>query len=157
MAAAPDEGLKPEWRSLSRSDRATLASDAARGLRGRNNKDAALMLWWATKELRRGPRTALWTAAAIVATIIGLQLVTGRDLAEVARSLVSSISPIILLIPLATWVFRRPKLQRSVQLNAAVLSGKTFDGPPDPEEAERILARVKREGWLRGTRPERDT
>lgn len=134
-----------------------MASDAARGLRGRNRKDAAFMLWWATQELKRGPRPGLTVAGAIIAAVIFTQLANGAAPSEIIGSIGSSAIPIILLIPLATWFFRRPKLQRSIQLNAGVLEGRTFEGPPDPEEAERILARAKREGWLRGTRPETES
>ena len=153
---ATNDSFKAAWQSLSRENRATLASDAARGLRGRNRKDAAFMLWWATEELKRGARPGLVVAGAIAATILFAQISAGATPLEALRGVGSSAIPIIMLIPLATWFFRRPKLQRSVQLNAAVLSGKTFDGPPDPEEAARILALAKREGWLRGTRPEHE-
>jgi hypothetical protein len=154
--AGGEEAFKAAWQSLSREDRATLASDAARGLRGRNRKDAAFMLWWATHELKRGPRPGLTVAAAIAVGIIWAQMAGGASLGEAVGGIGSTAIPIILLIPLATWHFRRPKLHRSLQLNAAVPTGKSFEGPPDPEEAERILARAKREGWLRGTRSDRD-
>lgn len=154
--AAADDSFKAAWQSLSRENRAALASDAARGLRGRNRQDAAFMLWWATQELKRGARPGLVVAGAICAAILLAQISAGASPLEALRGIGSSAIPIILLIPLATWFFRRPKLQRTIQLNAAVLSGKTFDGPPDPEEAARILALAKREGWLRGTRPEHE-
>ena len=149
MTAVAVDEVKSAWQSLPRGQRATLASDAARGLRGRNRKDAAFMLWWAVRELSRGPRQGLAVAGAVVAAIVVAQIAGGAPPSEVLGSIGSSAIPIILLIPRATWVFRRPKLQRSIQLNAGMLSGKTLDAPPPAAEIDKILARAQRDGLLR--------
>jgi hypothetical protein len=146
------EDIATIWKAMPRADRATLAAQAARGLRGGNRKDAALMLWWADAELRRGPRPAMKFAAAIVAAVVVVQLIVTGGQLDLAAIFGSSALPIIILIPLATWYFRRPKLQRSRQLNAGYLAGRTFDAPPDTEESRRILARARTKGWLHAPR-----
>ena len=109
------------------------------------------MLWWAVRELQRGPRQGLAVAGAVVAAIVIAQVAAGAAVRDVIGSLGSSAIPILLLIPLATWFFRRPKLQRSVQLNAGMLAGKTFDDPPAAEAIDTILTRAQRDGLLRHT------
>ena len=146
------------WKALPRADRALLVRAAMGGHRAINRWDAAITLWWTQRELRYGHWRDL-----IVSVFIGIA-VTGFAWArsgEVPTSIgdvfaASPLLPLFVLIPLASQATRRPRLRRSAQLNAAVLAGRSFDGPPDPEEAERLLAQAKREGWFRGTRPQTD-
>jgi hypothetical protein len=146
--AASHDPLKAAWESLPRADRARLASNAARGMRGTTRKAAAFMLWWASQELRRGPRNGFRLAGAMVALLILVQFAGGASFTEIIAGASTSLIPVILLVPLATWLFRRPKLQRAIQLNAGKLSGKTYTAPPPPDDVERLLARAQRKGWL---------
>ena len=144
------------WKSLPRQDRALLTRAAMGGHRSINKWDAAITLWWTQRELRFG----MWRDVSLAVGIaLGLALYAwGRtgDLPTTVNDMisVSPLFPIIILIPIAASSFRRPRLKRSAQLNAAVLAGKVFEGPPDPEEAERLLALARKEGWFRGTRPQ---
>lgn len=145
------------WKALPRQDRIALTSAALKGSRAVNRWDAAITLWWVQRELRYGVRNALIVAVGIV---VGLLIfawvvdgVAPTSFGNVLRAV--PLLPVFLLIPLAASSLRRPKLRIAAQQNAAVLAGKTFDGPPDPEEAERLLRRARKEGWFRGTRPQR--
>lgn len=150
------------WSTLPSSERRLLAREARQGIRGRSRQDAALLLWFAREELRKGWRTALagiaGTLLGTAIAVVGASMLEGDDLGlvwdEVGRSGVLGFWP-LLLFPLVLWWQRRPKLKRTAQLNAAVLAGEELTGPPDPEEAERLLAVIRKEGWLRGMRPER--
>lgn len=150
------------WRTLAASERRLLYKEAGRGIRGRSKQDAALMPWFAREELRKGWRTAVagiaGTVLGVALALVGISLLEGDDLGrvwdEVRESGVLGYWP-LLLLPLVLWARRRPALKRTVQLNAAVLAGQELTGPPDPEEAERLLAVIRKEGWLRGMRPQR--
>jgi hypothetical protein len=145
------------WKALPRRERADLTQAALKGQRSVNRWDAAITLWWVQRELRYGVRNALLTAVAVVAVLLVLAWVVDgvppTSFGNVLRAV--PLLPVFLLIPIATTGMRRPRLRIAAQLNASVLAGKTFDGPPDPEEAERLLRRARKEGWFRGTRPER--
>lgn len=154
--AATDADLHQAWKALPRQDRTELASACTRGLRGVNRYDAALMLWWSRRQVRQGPWAVLRFALFVVAVVLVVHVVTSGGVRSLSTVLETNpILPVLPLIPLASWVFRRPKLQQAITLNAAVLAGRQFDGPPDPEEAERLLALARKEGWFRGTRPQR--
>jgi hypothetical protein len=144
------------WKGLPPAERNNLIRAAGRGERGINRRDAAYMLWWSSNELRRGPWPALRVAAIVVAGVLVTQAMTlGADFDDLEGFFQwVGLLPVVLLIPMVSWTLRRPKLQRAAQLNAAVLAGKPFEGPPDPEDAERLLARARKEGWFRGTRPD---
>ena len=144
------------WKSLPRNDRALLVQAAMRGHRCVTKWDAAITLWWTQRELRVGLWRDLGLAGILVAGLIAFAWArTGQapsSLADIFNA--SPLLPVFLLIPIAASSMRRPRLRRSAQLNAAVLAGKSFEGPPDAEEAERLLALARRKGWFRGTRPQ---
>lgn len=154
----PDPGndYSVAWKLLPRRDRALLTQAAMRGHRSVNKWDAAITLWWAQRELRIG----LWRDLAVAGVIVlGLIVFAWARTGQAPTSLgdiftASPLLPVFLLIPIASSASRRPRLRRSAQLNAAVLAGKSFQGPPDPQEAERLLALARKEGWFRGTRPQ---
>ena len=155
-AASSDYGVA--WKSLSRQDRTFLVRAAMGGHRSINKWDAAITLWWTQRELRIGLWRDLGLALVIVAGLIMFAWArTGQapaGLGDIFNA--SPLLPVFLLIPIASSASRRPRLRRSAQLNAAVLAGQTFEGPPDPDEAERLLALARKEGWFRGTRPQTD-
>ena len=149
---------KAAWKALPRSERTELTRAALKGHRAVNRWDAAVTLWWTQQELRYGLRNSLavGVGAAVGVTLVSWVL-TGSPPAGIAEIFQANpMLPVFFLIPFASASLRRPRLRVSAQFNAAVLAGKKFDGPPDPEEAERLLARARKEGWFRGTRPETD-
>jgi hypothetical protein len=57
-----------------------------------------------------------------------------------------------LQLPLAAvWVSRRCErsCDEAIAVNARFAAGEPVTGPPDREEAERLLVVMEREGWLR--------
>lgn len=155
--ASPAEQARVAWQALPPRDRVELTKAATKGQRGINRADAAYMLWFATNELRRGPWPAMRIALiVVVALLVNQALVMGISVADAGGFLGwIGLIPVVLLIPFTSWTLRRPKLERSARLNAALLAGREFDSPPDPEASERLFALALKEGWLRGTRPQR--
>lgn len=158
MTTAAAESVAAEyeaaWKALPRHDRGELVRAATRGHRAVNRWDAALMLWWTQKQLSKSAWSGMWLGLAIAATVIGWYwIVEGFDVRGLLAA--NPLLPVFLLIPWSGSRTRKIKLRHSARLNAAVLAGRSFDGPPDPEEAERLLARARIEGWFRGTRPQR--
>ena len=162
MTARPADPVQAEyaaaWRGLPRPDRGELTQAALRGQRAVNPWDAAITLWWTQRELQTGLKSALVVAVSVVLVLIGYMWVTTGDPPTTLRALftASPVLPVFLVIPFLTQSVRRPRLRRAAQLNAQLLAGKTFSGPPDPEEAQRLLNRARKEGWFRGTRPTPD-
>lgn len=161
MTSAPEDlhaGYKAAWKALPRRDRMELTQAALKGHRSVNRWDAAVTLWWSQRELRYGLRNSLLVAAGVAVGLSVLSWVlTGVPPTSIFAIFQSNpMLPVFLLIPFASAGLRRPRLRVSAQVNAAVLAGKTFDAPPDPEEAERLLARARKQGWFRGPRPEPD-
>ena len=144
------------WKARPWGERTELRVAAMKGQRARNREDAALSLWWIQDELRSGLRsTLLWTIATVVALFLLVWALSGGEppgITEVLRW--NPFLPLFVLVPFWSTFRRRPRLRAAAQLNAAVLAGETFNSPPDPEEAERLLRRARKEGWFRGTRPE---
>ena len=144
------------WKSLPRQERTLLVQAAMRGHRSVNKWDAAITLWWTQRELRVGLRRDLGLAAILVAGLIAFAWArTGQAPTSLADIFIASpLLPVFLLIPIAASSMRRPRLRRSAQLNAAALAGTSLQGPPDAEEAERLLALARKKGWFRGPRPQ---
>ncbi|HVM18459.1 MAG TPA: hypothetical protein VM307_00700 [Egibacteraceae bacterium] len=143
------------WQALSRRDRSTLVRNTNAGRKGETRWDAAMMLWLTQRELRRGPWPGFKLAVAfVVGILLFLWVVNGippYDLAGVLA--VAPLLPVLVLIPFAAFSFRRQRLQRSAQLNAALLTDKGLDGPLEPGQAERLLVRARNKGWFKGSRP----
>lgn len=149
-SAAVDEDYRTLWRSLPRGQRGRLSSNASRGLQGRTPRDAALTLWWADRQLRRGPWPALGVAAAVVVVLLLLQVVAfGVALTDPASAARSPIVPIVLLIPVASWSIRRARFTDAARLNAGVLAGRKLAEAPDRQEAHRLLDRARGKSWFR--------
>lgn len=155
--APPIDDYAAAWKALPRRERNELASAAVRGVRSRNRWDAAITLWWTQRELRRGGWPSLAFAGAVIIGLVVFSIVRTGQWPTSFGAFFETVPllPVLILLPILTARSRKPKLRYSAQLNAAVLAGKKFDGPPDPEEAERLLVRARKEGWFRGTRPER--
>ena len=145
------------WTSLPRTERAQLSQAALKGQPSANRWDAALTLWWVQRELRYAIRNSLLIACAMVLVLLLFAWVVDgvppTSFGNVLRAV--PLLPVFLLIPLASTGMRRPRLRIAAQLNAGVLAGKKLEGPPAPEEAERLLARARTQGWFRGSRPKR--
>ena len=156
-SSQPAEEYATAWKALPRRDRSRLSSAAVRGIRSVNRTDAALTLWWTQRELRRGPWPSLILAGIVIVGLLVYSFVRSGQLPATPSAFFEAVPllPVIVLLPITTHRSRKPRLRHSAQLNAAVLAGRKFDGPPDPEEAERLLALARKEGWLRGMRPER--
>lgn len=156
MSSPPVDDYAAAWKALPRRERMELSSAAVRGIRSRNRWDAALTLWWTQRELRRGPWPALIFAVIVIVGLLVYSFVRTGQLPVTPSAFFEAVPmlPVLVLLPMLTHRSRKPRLRHSAQLNAALLAGKKFDGPPDPEEAERLLARARKEGWFRGTRPE---
>lgn len=142
------------WRSLPYAERAALSRAVSRGRQGRSRRDAALMLWWAGDQLRRGPWTAMRVAAVTLGVVLAAQMLFSSVALTGPESLLGSpLLPVLLLVPFATWTVRRPRLQQAARLNASVLDPKRGDDDiPDPAEIERLLAKTVRDPWYRKLR-----
>lgn len=144
------DGFKQRWQALPRSERAQLSKAVSRGSRGTTRPHAALMLWWAGEQLRRGPWPALGWGALLAVGIVVLELVVYRvPVGELLQG--APLLPLLVLIPPAAWTLRRPKLQQAAALNAALLAGHPIEGVPGAEEINRILAGARKERWFRAT------
>lgn len=141
------EGLAEAWRGLPRSSRTELTVGARRGSRPADKTDAALSLWWATHQLRRGPWPVFALAAAVVVISLAVDLTVNGFAWE--RVYGNPVLGIVLLIPFATWPSQRQRLARAVRISAAVLLGKTSVGPQSDEEIERLLRKAVKQGVLR--------
>lgn len=156
-AGAPPQAAdyREVWNALSRRERGELTQAALRGQRPANRWDAAISLWWAQRELRRGLAVAVGIGLGVVALLLVVAwLATGTLPTSVGEALqVSPMLPVLALIPIATAGSRRPKLKRAAQINAATLAGKALASPPDVAEADRLLLQARTKGWFTPTRP----
>lgn len=154
-AAAIRDDYRATWKALPRRERRDLARSAARGERGVSRSEAALLLWWSREQLRLGWRVVLTQLASFaVLVVIALPLLE-RSLGQPPAAGFPGAAVGVVVAHVAMVVYRRRTLRRTAQVNGAVLSGGELVGPPNPAEAERLLNLVRKEGWLRGMRPER--
>jgi hypothetical protein len=145
------------WKALTRRERLELTAAAMRGLRPANRWDAAITLWWTQRELRYGLRNSLLGVGILAVVLVLLEwALTGTPPTNPGEMLRRNpMLPVFFLIPIAAGTVRRPKLRRSAQVNAAALTGKQVDSPPDAEETERLLTRARKQGWFKAARPKR--
>ena len=153
------QDYRATWKTLPGWQRRELFWAASAGTRGMDRREAALLLWYAREHQRHWLRTAAGQAGGFALGGVLLALVISyvdpaTDLAFF-RTYTLTGAPTMLLLHLGMAIYRRPRLRRTEQLNAAMLAGHEFTGPPDPDEAERLLNLIRKEGWLRGMRAER--
>jgi len=134
------------WKSLPRAARRDLVSAALRGVRPSAGRDAALTLWWSQRELRRGVWPTMAVAVAAIAILVAVDWWRTGVLPTTFGQFWTSqpLFPVFLLLPIATWGIRRPKLQRAAQVSAGVIAGRTRTDAPDQVEAQRLLDRARK-------------
>jgi hypothetical protein len=134
------------WRAKTRRERGRIVAMARRGLKARTPGDAALVSWWAWRQLQRGPWPALTLAVAAAIAVVVLSAAFAEDPSEVFGS-PSTWAPGFVLYPgiaLAGWRLRRPRLRSALVQNLSVVSGRTYAQPPADDQIQRVLTKAAR-------------
>ena len=135
------------WSSLPREERSAKKLLARRGQKATTKPDAALVVWHADRQLRRGPWPTLALSAGVVLVVVGLLVATGQ--LSVAQIFGNPILAIIVLVPFAAWPSQRRSLQKALRANIGVLTGKIPEEVPTATEVGELLARPKISKLLR--------
>lgn len=145
--------LRAAWDELSRGNRRDILKDVRRARRTQVRADAALAAWAGLRELRNQPRQ--WLLLVLVqAVLMAVVFATLDTVIEDQAFTLATASPWLRGLPLALacnlgQLAVRKQLRRGITLNARFAAGEPVTGPPDMDEAERLLRVMDREGWLR--------